>query len=64
VEGMMSVGTMSKAVLIAETNLWSADFVWWPWVIIIIIIVLSIIVSRKKILQKLREKPSAESHSR
>jgi hypothetical protein len=61
VEGMMSFGTLSKAVLIAETNLWSADFVWWPWLIVIIVIVLSIIVSRKKIMQRLREKPSAES---
>jgi hypothetical protein len=56
VEGMMSFGTLSKAVLIDETNLWSADFVWWPWLIIIIIIALSIIISRKKIMQKLRKK--------
>jgi hypothetical protein len=63
VEGIMSVGTVSKVVLIAETNLWSADFVWWPWVIATIIIMLSIIVSRKKISEKLHGKPSATSES-
>ena len=63
VEGTMSAGSLSKAVLTTETNMWSAEFVWWPWVIIIIIIVCSIIVSRKNISQKLRRKPSVPSHS-
>lgn len=65
VQGTMYLGTVvSEAVVIAGTNLWSADFVWWPWVIVITVIVLSIVLSRKKIMQKLREKPSTESHSR
>jgi hypothetical protein len=63
VEGTMSVGTVSKAVLTTATNMWSGDFVWWPWAIIIIILACSIIVSRKKISQKLHGKPSAPSHS-
>jgi hypothetical protein len=64
VEGTKSMfGTASQSVLATETNLWSADFVWWPWVIVIIIIVCSIVVSRKKIMQKLHGKPSATSDS-
>lgn len=63
VEGTMTIGTVFKAVLTTETNMWSAEFVWWPWVIIIIIIVCSIIVSRKIVSQKLHRKPSVPSHS-
>jgi len=63
VEGTMTIGTVFKAVLTAATNMWSAEFVWWPWVIIIIILACGIIVSRKNISQKLRRKPSAPSHS-
>jgi hypothetical protein len=64
VEGIMSAGSLSNAVLAAETNMWSGEFVWWPWAIVIIIIVGSIIVSRKQIMQKLHRKPNALSHSR
>jgi len=63
VEGTMTVGTVFKAVLTVATNMWSAEFVWWPWVIIIIILACGIIVSRKNISQKLRRKLSAPSHS-
>jgi len=62
VEGNESIGTLSNIVLATETNMWSADFVWWPWIIIIIIIVCGIVVFRKKILQKLHKKPNASSH--
>jgi hypothetical protein len=63
VEGIESSETVSNVVLATETNMWSADFVWWPWIIIIIIIVCSIIISRKNIAQKLRRKPNASSDS-
>lgn len=63
VEGTMSVGTVFKAVSTRATNMWSVEFVWWPWVLIIIILACSIIVSRKNISQKLRRKPSVPPHS-
>jgi hypothetical protein len=63
VEGTMAVGTVFKAVSARATNMWTGEFVWWPWVIIIIILACGIIVSRKNIAQKLRRKPSVPPHS-
>jgi hypothetical protein len=62
VQGTMSAASLTKTVLTLETNMWSGEFVWWPWVIVVIIIVGSIIVSRRQIMQKLRGKPNAPSH--
>ena len=56
VEGTMTVGTVYKAVSTRATNMWSGEFVWWPWTLVIITIICGLIALRRNIVEKLRKK--------
>ena len=57
VEGTMTIdGTVYKAVSTGATNMWSGEFVWWPWILVIITIICGLIALRRNIAEKLRKK--------
>jgi len=57
VEGTMAMdGTVYKAVSTGATNMWSGEFVWWPWILVIITIICGLIALRRNIVEKLRKK--------
>jgi hypothetical protein len=56
-EGSMVIGDAPvKAIWINETNMWSGEFVWWPWALVIITIICGLIALRKNIVEALRKK--------
>jgi hypothetical protein len=56
VEGTTTVGSLFKVVLTTATNMWSGEFVWWPWTLVIITIICGLIALRRNIVEKLRKK--------
>jgi hypothetical protein len=54
--GSMVVGSAFKAIWITETNMWSGEFVWWPWALVVVTIMCGLIALRRNIIEKLRRK--------
>lgn len=65
-EGSMVVGSAFKAIWITETNMWSGEFIWWPWALVVVTIICGLIASRKNIVEALRkkgDKPSSKQEN-
>jgi hypothetical protein len=61
-EGFMIAGnTLFEAIWVTETNMWSGEFVWWPWALVIITIICGLIALRRNIMEKLHKKGDKSS---
>jgi hypothetical protein len=60
-EGAETFGVGFIDVLVSGTSMWSADFLWWLWIIVAIAIALGVLSSRKSVMKKLHRKSDAQA---